>query len=156
LNSTGSRSIADRGTSLKRESSGLPPLSDDIFFRADGNEDLRFQGTATTGANSGVSSLSGHPKASDYDPEKTPAWNPRPEGLAYYGIRLDNVEFEEQNLFERFKPIFDYEDKTPNVVDKKKGAFYDTSEEDAANATFHVTRGKVHGEMEQTEDILLV
>lgn len=84
------------------------------------------------------------------DPEKTPAWNPRPEGLAYYGIRLDNVEFEEQDLFDRFKPIFDYDAPEP-APSPKKGKTVDSG-----TGGFQATRGKITGEMEQTNDLLLI
>jgi hypothetical protein len=96
----------------------------------------------------------------EFDPEKTPAWNPRPEGLSYYGIRLDNVEFEEQDLFEHFKPIFGYEEHHENVADaeqKKNGASSNLYEKQQhAQGVFHATRGKIQGELEQTGDLLLL
>jgi hypothetical protein len=57
----------------------------------------------------------------EQDDDPTPAWqnsdqryNPK-----QYGLKLDNVDFEEQNLFDNFKSIFDYAEVAPPNINNK-------------------------------------
>lgn len=160
------RDSPDKAAALaKKQSSGLQPLS--FLDETGGNEDSeddeddswanRRRRTTRQSTDSPTAAAAGG-EGSDIDPEKTPAWNPRPEGLAYYGIRLDNVEFEEQDLFEHFKPIFGYEEHHDNVGESKTKTNNADLYEQQQNphGAFHATRGKIAGELEQTGDLLLL
>lgn len=164
-----SRSSADgalrTGSSAGLGRSGLQPLSfldeDDTFGSDSKNNDQDLlMNSSDSPAAIRKRSVGDSGQNNNDDPEKTPAWNPRPEGLAYYGIRLDNVEFEEQDLFERFKPIFDFDDAGDEDAKKQTVAagggdqdFYDNQN---AKGAFQVTRGKIPGELDQTNDLLLL
>jgi hypothetical protein len=94
------------------------------------------------------------------DPEKTPAWNAlKPQDVQaqnqYYGLRLDNVEFEEENkLFSNFKPIFEYDTVIPaDEIANNNGAF--GSNLNSATGDHKVSKAKLTMQLDQSQDIAL-
>jgi len=108
---------------------------------------------------SAPSSFTNHNNNSADDAEKTPAWNPiqpHAQSNQYYGLRLDNVEFEEENkLFSNFKPIFEYDAAVPLDNINKQSNSFGSGANSAAGGEHRVNKVKLSMQLEQSADIAL-
>lgn len=138
--------------------SSLEPLEflDDLFEQPNiSNEE---EGASTkSNLNANGTSMSNHPLMTlDDENDKTPAWNHNhavPYDPAAYGLKLDTTEFEEENLFDNFKSIFDYSQPIPpnydNSNDDDREPLYNSDSNNQGPQVRFVT------EVEQTLDMLL-
>jgi hypothetical protein len=141
----GSKSASAKQEEMAAKES-LEPLSflDDLFDQGSG-DDIRHSNPPTLMTNPGT----------DADEEKTPAWYQNQSHFDHqsYGIKLDTMEFEEQNLFDNFKSIFDYAE--PIAPDNTKKSTSRMLGGDDANIPSSNSHLKFVQEVQQTNDILL-
>ncbi len=69
-----------------------------------------------------------------------------------HGLRLDNVEFDEQNLFDNFKPIFNY--SAPNTTAMAEESGDDISLEGGKSKAKYGKSVKLKLALEQSVDLL--
>ena len=74
------------------------------------------------------------------------------EEQALTGLRLDNVEFDEQNLFDNFKPIFNY--SVPNTAPFAEDSADDLSLEGGKGKAKYGKSVKLKLALEQSVDLL--
>ena len=74
------------------------------------------------------------------------------EEQALHGLRLDNVEFDEQNLFDNFKPIFNY--SAPNTAAFAEDSGDDVSVEGGKGKAKYGKSVKLKLALEQSVDLL--
>ncbi len=85
-------------------------------------DDLFDQGNSENISQSNPPTMLTNPQL-DGDDDKTPAWYQQNNFEPHkYGIKLDTMEFEEQNLFDNFKSIFDYAQPLVPDHEKKSGS----------------------------------
>jgi hypothetical protein len=72
------------------------------------------------------------------------------DGPDVYGLRLENFDFDEANLFDGFKPIFDYPARAPHASGAAGAANANSLEELGVAA-----KSRPDAEMQQTVDLIL-